>query len=98
MERGRNLRHRAVLGKAQVPDQGDDVEAELAMRQGKRAFGLWAIGVLVEGAGAIMAAADNQGQGGETLEGLDLAVGMVADPEGVPTLPAGGLGGRQSLG
>ena len=55
-----DLRHALVLAVAERPDQGDDVEAELVLRQHERALGLRPVGPVVADAGRVLAAADPQ--------------------------------------
>ena len=48
-----DLRHAAVLAVAQRPDQGDDVEAELVLRQRDGALGLRPVGPVMAGAARV---------------------------------------------
>ena len=61
-ERSMDLRHTAVLGKAQVADAGDDIQAKLAMRQGVMPLACGAYGLMIERTGRIGAAAHGQDQ------------------------------------
>ena len=57
-----DLGHAAVLAVAQGADQGDDVEAELVLRQHDRPLGLRPVGPAMAGAARVLAAADLQPQ------------------------------------
>jgi hypothetical protein len=59
---GVDLRHAAVLTVAQHPDQGDDVQPELLLRQRQRALRLRPIGTMKTRAALVLAAADLQPQ------------------------------------
>jgi len=61
----------AVLGIAELADQGHDVESELVMRQGEVRFGLGAIGQQEPRAIEVGAAADREGQSNDAVEGGD---------------------------
>ncbi len=57
-----NLGHTAMLGIAQGADEGNDVEAELAMRQGEAPLGLRAIGLAEQRTAGVLAATHRQRQ------------------------------------
>src|SRR5581483_1267068 len=65
--------------------QGDDVEAELVVRQRQAAFGLGAVRAAVAITGGVAAAADLQGQPGDPLQGREGAVVVVGGPGALPT-------------
>jgi hypothetical protein len=86
-----DLGHAAVLAVAQRPDQGDDVEAELAVRQRPAALLLRAIGPAIQRAGRIAAQPHHQGQVVESIEGGDGAVVVVGHPRDGPAVRALGV-------
>lgn len=47
-----------MLAMAQRPDQGNDIEPELMMRQGKLPFRLWPISPVAAGARRVLASLD----------------------------------------
>ena len=77
-----DLRDAAVFGVAQPSDQGEDVQAELVVRQREVRLRLGAIGPAVAAAGRVVAAADLDRQAGDGVQGGDSAeVGVVgAEP------------------
>jgi hypothetical protein len=75
-----DLRDAAVLGVAEGADQGDDVEAELVLRQGEAVLLLGAEADPVSGAGGLAAAADLQAQADDPVEGSDGPLGLVGRP------------------
>ena len=78
---GVDLRDAAVLGVAEPADQGDDVEAELVLRQGEAPLLLGAEAGLVAGAVGVAAAADLEAQADQPLQGDDGALGRGGRPE-----------------
>ncbi len=85
----------AVLGIAEVADQGDDVEAELMMGQGIVGFRLGTVGLVEAWAGGVGAAPDEEDQADGALQGGDGAAGFVSIPEGVAARRAApGQGGQ----
>ena len=78
---GVDLRDAAVLGVAEPADQGDDVEAELVLRQGEAPLLLGPEAGPMAGAVGVAAAADLEPQPDEAVEGGDGAPGLVGRPE-----------------
>src|SRR5262245_40399857 len=85
----------AVLGVAQGADQGDDVEAELVVRQGEAALGLRAEGPEEEGTSGSMAAADLQAEAADAPQSGEGAAVVVIDVGGGATAGAGRAQGGQ---
>src|SRR5205085_459340 len=73
----------AMLGVAQATDQGDDVEAELVMRQGEVGFRLGAKRLVVARAAGLGTAADLESQAGDGVDGGNGAVVGVVEVEAV---------------
>ena len=88
---GVDLRDAAVLGVAEAADQGDDVEAELVLRQGEAALLLGPEADPVARAVGVAAAADLEPQPDEAVQGGDGPPGLVGRPE---RPAAGGAGPR----
>ena len=86
---GMDLGDTAVPGMAQGADQGDDVEAELVLRQGEAPLRLGAQGDGVAGAVRLAAAPDLEPEADRTAQGRDRPPGLVGRPE---RCPAGGAG------
>src|SRR5215208_3653727 len=63
-----DLRHAAVLAVAPGADQGDDVKAELVLRQHDRPLSFRPIGLMAAGAARVLAAADLQAQADQARE------------------------------
>src|SRR5262249_15047578 len=77
----------AVLGIAEGADVGQDVQAELVLRQRVAALGLGTIGLQIARALPLVAAADVQDEAGQAPERGDSAAVTVVGPH---ALPAGG--------
>src|SRR5436305_6831286 len=86
-----DLGEATVLGVAEAADRGDDVEAELMLRQGIAPLLLGAEASPAAGAVGIPAAADLETKPDEALKGRDCPLGLVGRPER-PT--AGGADAR----
>ena len=80
-----------MLGVAEPADQGDDVEAELVLRQGEAPLLLGAEAGPAAGAVGVAAVADLEPEPDEALEGGDGPPGYVGGPE---RPAAGGAGPR----
>ncbi len=83
-----DLGHAAVLGEAQRADQGDDVQAELAVRQRPAALLLGPVGPPVQRAGRLLALAHHQRQPIQAVEGGDGAPAVVGDVGGAAAVRA----------
>jgi hypothetical protein len=81
-----------VLGAAQGADQGDDVEAELVLREGEAALRLGAERDGTSGTSRVATAADPEPEPDRADQGGDGPLGLVGGPE---RSPAGGAGPRQ---
>ena len=92
---GVDLRDAAVPGVPQRPDQGDDVQAELVLRQGEAALLLRPERGAMARAGAVTAAPDLDGEADQALRGGDDAVALVRGPERPAAGRADAGGGRQ---
>src|SRR4051794_10818772 len=86
---GVDFRHTAVVAVAQHPDQGDNVEAELLLRQRQRALRLRPIGDVKARAARVLAAADPQPQPHPAGQGHHMPAGLVTPPPCAPPPPAG---------
>lgn len=86
-----DLGHAAVLGVAQGPDQRDDIQAELPVRQGPAALLLRAVGAAVQRARRILAAPDDEGEPIQAIERHDRAPIMVRDVGGSATFGTASL-------
>lgn len=75
-----DLRHAAVLSIAQRPDVGDDIQAELAMRQGIAALRLRAVRFPVARTRRSLAATDRKGQAHQSGQRMHGAVIVVGHP------------------
>ena len=75
-----NLRDTAVLGVTQSAYQGDDVQAELALRKRECSFLFRSVWLVVKLAISIDAAADNQPQSHQPRERGNGSRAMVSDP------------------
>jgi hypothetical protein len=64
-----DLRDAAVLGVAEASDQGQDVEAELVVRQGEEGLGFRTVGAVVAGTVGVGARANAQGEASDRLSG-----------------------------
>ncbi len=84
-ERPADLRDAAVLGVAQRPDQGDDIQAEFPVRQRPAAFLLGAVGAAGPRAGGTLAMAHDQVQPIQPVERGDGAAAVVGDVGGTAT-------------
>jgi hypothetical protein len=80
LQLGMQLRHAAALAVAQAADQGDDSEAELAVRQRPGALFLRSLGLVVAGARRIGAAADAQYEPAEARQRHDGPGVVIGDP------------------
>src|SRR3954451_19007959 len=78
----------AVLGVAEAPDQGQDIEAELVVRQGQEGLGFRAIRAMVARTVGVGTAANTQGKAGNGVEGGDRAVFAAGGPKEMTTLRA----------
>ena len=87
-----DLRHAAVLAIAQRPHRGDDVQPELAVRQGIVAFRLRAVRVPVACTGRILAAAHWQPSGGAARRGCARCGGCGRPPTAARRSPSSGHG------
>src|SRR3982751_374815 len=65
---GVDLRHALVLAVAQGPDQRDDVEPELVLRQHDRAFAFRPVRLVIAPAGRVLASADLEMQANQPAE------------------------------
>ena len=88
----------AVVGVAESSDEGQDVEAELVVRQGEPALGLGPVGPQAQGAVGGVAAADAQGEPEDAVEPGDGAVVGVVGAGGALAVRAGDGYGREGLG
>ena len=90
-----DLRDAAMLGVRQAADQGDDIKAELALRQGVSRLRLGAEADSAAVTLAVAAAANLEAQANEALDGNDRSVRLVGRPEPAATGRAySGLGGQ----
>src|SRR4051812_50227864 len=87
-----------MLGVAEPTDQGDDVQAELVLRQGETPLRLGAEAGLVARAVGVAAAADLQVQADQPLEGHDSPLGRGRGPERPGAGGAGPRGGARFQG
>jgi len=83
-----DLGEAAVLGMAEPPDGGHDIEAELVIGQGEVGLGLRPVGAEEAGTSGIVTASDRQCQAEDAVEGGDGAKVGVAGPEPVLTFGA----------
>ena len=90
-----DLGYGAVLRIAESPDQGDDVEPELVVREREASFGLGPVGPLAGGAAGGVAAPDGEAEAGDAAEGVERAPVGVVGPEVAAAVGAGGAAGRQ---
>jgi hypothetical protein len=81
-----DLRDAAVLGHPELADEGEDVQAELAVGQGPRPLGLGAVRPVVPRARRPDAAADAEGQPVDPGEGRDGAAVVVGHVRGAPAV------------
>src|SRR5262245_59159545 len=88
----------AMLGVAEAADQGQDIEAELGVRQGQEGLGFRSISVAVARAVGVGAAANPQGEARNRIEGRDRAVFAAGGPKAMATRRAAGGYGRKYLG
>lgn len=95
LEGAMDLGHAAVVGVAQRADQGDDVEAELPMRQRHGRFLLRSIRAMIQGAGRPHAAPHGEGHAAHALDGRDGPCDVVEHPQGMATGPALSMVGNQ---
>ncbi len=86
----------AVFGIAGSPDDGEDVEAKLVMREGEVGLGLGAVGGVVAGAVRVGAAADLERESQDGVEGGNGAEVVVVGPEA--TLANRAVGGERGEG
>ena len=78
---GMNLRDALVAAVAAQPDEGDHVQAELALGQGEAAFGLGSVRPAEARASRRAAAADLEGEPDDAVERRDRAPVVVGDPQ-----------------
>jgi hypothetical protein len=83
--------HAAVLGVAQGPDQRDDVQAELPVRQGPATLLLRAVGAAMQRARWILTAPDDQGEPIQAIERHDRAPIVIRDVGGSATFGTASL-------
>src|SRR3954463_1084691 len=88
----------AMLSVAEAPDQGQDIEAELVVRQGQEGLGFRAIRAMVARTVGVGTAANTQGKARNGVEGDDRAVFAAGGPKEMTTLRAVSGNGRENLG
>jgi hypothetical protein len=93
-----DLRDAAVFGVAEASGQGEDIEAELVVRQGEEGLGLRVAEAVVAGTVGVGTRANAQGEMRNGVEGRDSAVFAGADPEAMTTLRAMSNNWREGLG
>src|SRR3954447_12373067 len=86
---GVDLRHALVLAVAQGPDQRDDVEPELVLRQHDRAFAFRPVRLVIAPAGSALAPADLEMQANQPAERRHHSAIVIAVPQA--TITAGAL-------
>ena len=97
-ELGVDLRDAAMLGVAERADHGDDVEAELVLRQGEAALLLGPQRGPIPRADSVAASPHLDGQADRPVEGDDDPVALVGGPERPAAHRAGaGVGGQLDL-
>ncbi len=92
-----DLGHAAVLGEAQRADQGDDVQAELAVRQRPAALLLRPVRPAIPGTGWLATQPHHQGQGVEPVEGSDGAPAVVGDVRRAAAVRTAALVGFEAI-
>src|SRR3982751_880810 len=82
---GVDLRHALVLAVAQGPDQRDDVEPELVLRQHDRAFAFRPVRRVIAPAGRVLASADLEMQANQPAERRHSSAIIIALPQTTAT-------------
>ena len=88
----------AVFRVAEAADQGENIEAELVVRQSEVRFGLWSVGPVEAFAGRVGAAANVQGEANDAVQRGHRAEVAVVVPELVEADGAMSGEGNQGLG
>ena len=91
---GVNLGYATVLDVTQVANEGNDIESELVMGQGKMGFRLGSVGLVKAGTQGIRASPDMENKLHDTIQGGDGEIIFVRVPERVSTCRA--MGGQGS--